>query len=59
MTDFPDGLAHRHERHSAAGGMRNYLAIIILGGILALAFTGVFGGKASPMYIVDTPEACG
>ena len=54
----PDGIVERHingdtglQRHASP------LSILILGGLLALALAGVFGGGRSPIHRVTAPGA--
>jgi hypothetical protein len=48
---FPDGV---DERHLTGGAPRQYLSwtpLLVLGGVLALALSGVFGGQTAPTQV--------
>lgn len=57
-TGFPDGLDESHAK--AVGGLRAHAslnAFLVLGGLVALAMTGLLGGRPSPITVVTAPAA--
>jgi len=55
---FPDGIDANHAK--TVNGLRAHaspLAFLILGGLVAIAMTGILGGAPSPVAVVRAPAA--
>jgi hypothetical protein len=58
ITSFPDGIDESHAK--AVRGLRAHaslIAFLVLGGLVAAAFTGLLGGRPSPTTVVTAPAA--